>query len=138
MIILDTNVLSELLRPNPQPSVLSWMDGKPGSAMFVTAIARAEMLLGIRCMPEGRRRSDLEWAAREIFEVDFAGRVLNFDRDAADAFATLAAERRKAGRPISQADAMIAAITLSRGATLATRNVRDFVGCGINVVNPWD
>jgi predicted nucleic acid-binding protein len=137
VIVLDTNVLSELLRPNPEQAVLSWMDGKPGSAMFVTAIARAEMFLGIRSMPEGRRRSHLEWAAREIFEIDFFGRVLNFDRDAADAFATLAAERRRAGRPMSQADAMIAAIVLSRGAALATRNVRDFVDCGITVINPW-
>jgi predicted nucleic acid-binding protein len=106
--------------------------------MFVTAIARAEMFLGIRCMPEGRRRSDLEWATSEIFDIDFAGRVLNFDRDAADAYASLSANRRRARRPISQADAMIAAIALSRGATLATRNVRDFVDCGIDVVNPWD
>lgn len=137
MIVLDTNVLSEVLRLMPEPRVLSWLSSHPRPSLFTTAVTRGEVLYGVRLLPEGRRRQGLWSAALAIFDEDFAGQVLTFDSGAADAFADIAADRRSAGKPISQLDAMIAAIARSRGAVLATRNVRDFEGCGIAVVNPW-
>jgi predicted nucleic acid-binding protein len=106
-------------------------------ALFTSAITQAEILYGIAVLPEGKRRDALLAAARSALENHFRGRVLPFDGAAADAFAAIAADRREAGRPISQADAQIAAIAKSRGAALATRNVADFDGCGVSVLNPW-
>ena len=113
------------------------IDAIPAVTVFVSAITRAEILYGIALVPEGKRRDRLKQAAHTAFETFFRGRVLPFDSEAADAFALLAAGRRQAGRPISQADAQIAAIARSRGAELATRNVPDFAGCGVEVINPW-
>ena len=137
MILLDTNIVSELMKSAPEPSVLAWIDDMPAAIVFVSAITRAEILYGIALVPEGKRRDRLEQAAHTAFETYFRGRILPFDSEAADAFAPLAAGRRQAGRPISQADAQIAAIARSRGAELATRNVPDFEGCGVEIVNPW-
>jgi toxin FitB len=137
MIVLDTNVVSEVLRPAPEPRVLAWLEEQPASSVFTTAITQGEILYGIRLLPEGQRRRKLWDAAVAIFGDDFAGRVLSFDSEAAEAYAEIGASRRAAGRPISQFDATIAAITRSHGATLATRNAKDFEGCGIDVVNPW-
>ena len=137
MIVLDTNVLSELLRPAPEPRVLTWLANQPRASLFTTAVTQGEILYGIRLLPDGQRRRKLAEAVLAIFNEDFAGRVLSFDGDAAGAYAEIGTSRRAAGRPISQFDAMIAAMTRSRGATLATRNAKDFEGCGIDVVNPW-
>jgi predicted nucleic acid-binding protein len=137
MIVLDTNVVSELMKSAPEPSVLAWIDAMPAATVFVSAITRAEILYGIALVPEGKRRDRLEQAAHTAFETYFRGRILPFDSEAADAFAPLAAGRRQAGRPISQPDAQIAAIARSRGAELATRNVPDFEGCGVEIINPW-
>ena len=137
MILLDTNVVSEIMKAAPEPSVLSWIDGTPGAALFVSAITQAELLYGIALLPAGKRRDALAHAAGAAFASYFRGRILPFDSDAAEAFADIAAGRRQAGRPIAQADAQIAAIAKSRGAFLATRNVPDFAGCGVEVVNPW-
>jgi toxin FitB len=137
MIILDTNVLSELLRPVPEGRVMAWLDGQPRASLFTSAVTQGEILHGIRLLPEGQRRKKLWEAALAIFVEDFSGRVLSFDGDAANHYADIGASRRAAGRPISQFDAVIAAITRSRGANLATRNAKDFDGCGIEVVNPW-
>lgn len=137
MIVLDTNVLSELLRPAPNAAVLAWLADQPRAALFTTTVIRAEILYGVRLLPEGARKQALLGATRAIFDEDFAGQVLSFDSDAADAYAEIAASRRSAGKPISQFDAMIAAVARSRGASLATRNVKDFVGCGIEVIDPW-
>lgn len=137
MIVLDTNVLSETLRPQPDVRVLTWMAAQPGSALFTTTVTRGEVLYGVRLLPKGRRRDKLQYAVTAIFDEDFSGRTLVFDNHAADAYADIAAERKSAGHPISQFDAMIAAITRSRGAVLATRNVKDFSGCGIDLVDPW-
>ena len=137
MIVVDTNVLSEVLRPAPEPRVLAWLTTKPRSALFTTSITRAEILYGVRLMPEGRRRDALVEAVQAIFDEDFAGQVLSFDNDAADCYAEIAAGRRSAGRPISQFDAMIAAVARSRGATLASRNGKDFVDCGVTLIDPW-
>jgi predicted nucleic acid-binding protein len=116
---------------------MEWLGEQPRLSVFTTTITRAEILFGIRLMPEGARRDGLWSAATKIFDIDLDGQVLPFDSAAADEFAEISAARRAAGRPISQFDAQIAAITRSRGAKLATRNVADFEGCGFTVINPW-
>jgi toxin FitB len=137
MIVLDTNVLSETLRPIPDPQVMAWLAAQPRAALFTTAVTEAEILYGLRLLPEGTRKEALSIAIKAIFDEDFASTLLSFDSDAADQYAQIAVTRRNGGRPISQFDAMIAAITRSRGATLATRNVKDFVDCGIPIIDPW-
>ncbi len=137
MIVLDTNVISELMRREPDAAVMAWIGEQPIAGVFTTTLTQAEIFYGLALMPEGRRRDDLLAAARPMFEIDLAGRVLPFDTDAAAAYPEIAAGRKQAGRPISQIDAQIAAIVRSRGARLATRNVADFADCGITVVNPW-
>jgi predicted nucleic acid-binding protein len=137
MIVLDTNVLSEALRPVPEPSVLHWLANQPRSSLFTTTVTRGEVLYGIRVLTDGKRRRGLWDAAKKIFSEDLAGQVLSFDSDAADVYAEIAASRRMAGKPISQFDAMIVAMARSRGASLATRNVKDFEDCGVDLVNPW-
>lgn len=137
MTLLDTNVISELMRATPAPSVVNWVSARPSSRLFTSAVSEAEILYGVALLPTGRRRSRLQDVVRAIFSDDFVDRVLPFDRDAARAFAEIAAARRRAGRPIAQLDAQIAAIALSRGAALATRNTRDFEGCGVKLVDPW-
>ena len=137
MIVLDTNVLSEALRPSPDTSVLEWIAKQPRASLFTTTVTRGEMLYGIRLLSDGKRRRAVWDAAVKIFSDDFAGQVLSFDNDAADMYAEIAASRRNAGKPISQFDAMIVAMARSRGASLATRNVKDFDDCGVDVVNPW-
>ena len=137
MIILDTNVLSELMRPSPEPRVEAWLTAQPDTSVFISAITDAELRYGMATMPDGKRRNALTAELENMLTADFAGRILPFDSVAARAFAILASERRQKGRPISQADAQIAAIARSRGAVLATRNEPDFDDCGIEVINPW-
>jgi predicted nucleic acid-binding protein len=137
MIILDTNVLSELLRPVPETRVMVWLDAQPRASLFTSAVTQGEILYGIRLISEGQRRKKLWEAAIAIFAEDFLGRVLSFDGEAANHYADIGASRRAAGRPISQFDAVIAAITRSRGAILASHNAKDFEACDIAIVNPW-
>jgi len=137
MIVLDTNVLSELLRAIPEPAVVRWTARQPLDTLFTTTVTQAEMLYGVKLLPAGQRREQLEEAVATLFAEDFVGRVLPFDGDAAAAYARIAAERKRTGRPISQFDAQIAAIAQSRGSHLATRNVGDFEGCVLYIVNPW-
>lgn len=137
MIVLDTNVLSESWRPRPSPTVVAWMRVQPAAALFTTVITEAELLYGAALLPSGRRRHSLETEIGRTFSEDFAGRVLPFDSAAAREYARIMSGRRSAGRPISQADAQIAAIVCSRGAALATRNVADFADCGLDVISPW-
>ena len=137
MIVLDTNVVSEVLRPVPEPSVLDWLANQPRASLFTTTVTRGEILYGIRLLSDGKRRRGLWDAAKMIFDDDFADQVLGFDSDAADMYAEIAASRRAAGKPISQFDAMIVAMARSRGASLATRNAKDFEDCGVDVINPW-
>ncbi|MBC7604987.1 MAG: type II toxin-antitoxin system VapC family toxin [Ramlibacter sp.] len=137
MIVLDTNVLSELIRPTADPVVLRWLAAQVPGSLHTTAVTRAEMLYGARQLPTGKRQQQLLSSVSAMFDEDFGERVLPFDSDAADVYARIAAERKQAGKPISQFDAQIAAITFANGGALATRNVVDFKGCGIEVVNPW-
>ena len=138
MIVLDTNVLSESLRPLPSATVLRWLAAQTSSAVFTTSITQAEILYGVERLPAGRRRSRLNTAVERIFTEEFEGRILYFDEEAARAFAKVVTARETRGHPISQADAMIAAIARSRHASLATRDTADFEHCGIRLINPWD
>jgi predicted nucleic acid-binding protein len=137
MILLDTNVLSELMRPAPSSNVEEWLSAQPAAGTFISAITEAELRYGLALLPNGQRQKRLLAQAEAMLVEDFADRILPFDSAAAAAYATIAATRRLAGRPISQADAQIAAIAASRGATIATRNVTDFADCGVAVLDPW-
>jgi predicted nucleic acid-binding protein len=137
MLILDTNVLSELMRPVPDAQVLDWAQTKNRDEVYTTAINEAEILYGLELLPKGKKRDELMLAVEATFYRDMAGHILEFDSDAARTYAQIAASRRKRGRPISYSDAQIAAIVQSHGAMLATRDVSDFAECGIRTVNPW-
>jgi predicted nucleic acid-binding protein len=137
MIVLDTNVVSELMRRAPDPKVMAWLSTQPLAGVFTTTLTQAEVFYGLALLPEGRRRQGLLAAARGLFDEDLAGRVLPFDTDAARFYPDIAAARQRRGQPISQIDAQIAAIVRSRGARLVTRNVRDFADCGISIADPW-
>ena len=137
IVLLDTNILSELVRPAPAKQVENWLAGQPVASVFISAITEAELRYSAALLPAGSRRASLAAAIAALLEIDFAGRILPFDSAAAIAFAGIAAARRAAGRPISQADARIAAIARSRGAALATRNAPDFDLCGLEIINPW-
>lgn len=137
MIVLDTNVVSELMLDSPNPYVIDWVDGIPALDLFITAVTEAEIRTGIAVLPEGARRRNLAEAAERTLGLLFVRRILPFDSDAARAYADIAAARRAAGRPISQPDCQIAAIALSRGMAVATRNVRDFANTGVEAIDPW-
>jgi toxin FitB len=138
MLILDTNVLSEILRPAPSSGVIDWLESQSRSQLFTTTITQAEILYGVALLPKGARRDKLAVATRAIFDEDFDEKVLTFDSRAADFYATIAALRKSSGKPISQLDAMIAGIARAHRARLVTRNGRDFADCGIEIIDPWD
>ena len=136
MIVLDTTVVSELMRTTPSTEVVAWLRDQPAGSPLTTAVTVAEIRSGLERLPNGRRATDLRRIADETLGA-FAGQVLSFDLDAANRYGVLVAERERAGRPMSALDAQIAAICLSRGASLATRNVKDFAGTGVEVQDPW-
>jgi predicted nucleic acid-binding protein len=136
VIVLDTNVLSEVVRLSPSPKVVRWLVEQGPVSVSTTTITQAEMLYGLESLPAGKRRSVLQAALDKIFG-EFHGRILSFDEDAARFFAKIVAARDALGRPISQFDGMIAAIARSRHAALATRNTADFEHCGVRIVDPW-
>jgi toxin FitB len=135
MIILDTNVLSELMRPEPEAVVLQWMAAQT-DALYVTALSYAEILLGIDLLPQGQRRERLSEQVTAMFTEDFAGRILGFDGATAPAYAALVGARQRAGHRLNPVDGMIAAIAHVHGAAIATRD-GDFASCGIPLINPW-
>lgn len=137
MILLDTNVVSELIRPTPDSRVETWLSRQIASSIFLSAISEAELRYGVALLPMGRRRDRLPAEIENMLQEDFAGRLLPFDREAARAYAEIGVVRRAAGLPVHHADCQIAAIARSRNAGIATRNVKDFEGCGIAVINPW-
>lgn len=136
MIVVDTNVISEVMRPSPSRVVQDWMTTRSRERRCATAVTLAEIRYGIERLPAGRRRALLEAAAEEIF-VTFEARILAFDAAAAVHYASIASAREATGRPVEPFDAQIAAICRAHGAALATRNVKDFAGLGVDLIDPW-
>jgi toxin FitB len=137
VIVLDTNVVSELIRGEPERRVIKWLDSQAGFEQWLTAITVSELLYGVARLPIGRRRNAVSAAVNALIDDDFSRRVLSFDSDAARHYAAVVSNRERDGQPISVADAQIAAICRSTGSRLATRNVRDFEATGIDIVDPW-
>ena len=137
MIILDTNVLSALMRTSPDAAVVSWLDRQPADSIWVTSLTVFEVRFGLAVLPRGRKRLGLEAAFEKVLEEDLENRVLDFDAPAASAAARLAADRKNAGRSADLRDTLIAGIAQARRATVATRNTRHFEGLDVPVVDPW-
>ena len=140
MIVLDTNIISEMMKPpsGRSQAVFNWLAAQDGADFFVTSFTVAEIAFGLELLPEGKRKSELQKVADEVFDSAFRARVLAFDHAAAKAFARIAAQRVKAGLHVPGDDMKIAAIALVRRMSVATRNVGDFAASGIDVINPWD
>jgi hypothetical protein len=138
MIILDTNIVSELMRPAPERMVLQWFSSQAAEDLHVTAVTTAEILYGIELISSSRRRDVVRAAAEKMFGDVFADRILSFEDRAARAFSQIASSRRRQAKSMSGVDAQIAAIARVHGATLATRNTYVFEGCGVKLVNPWE
>jgi predicted nucleic acid-binding protein len=137
VILLDTNVVSELMRPEPSARVMGWSNARTPTALFLSAVSEAEVRRGVAILPEGRRRDALKAQVDVMIAMRFTGRIAPFDSAAAIHYADVVAPRRAARRPISEFDAQIAAIARSRGFALATRTVADFEGCGVPLIDPW-
>ena len=139
MIILDTNVLSALMRTTPEATVVTWLDRQPAESIWITSITlfEARLGVGVGLLPKGKRRGTLEAAFSRLLEDDLENRVLDFDAAAATEAATLAADRQRAGRPVDIRDTQIAGIALARHAVVATRNVRHFSDLKVSVADPW-
>lgn len=138
MIVLDTNVLSALMQKVPERPVVDWLDRQPAESIWITSITLFEGRLGLALLPNGRRRKTLEAAFEQLLVEDLEGRVLDFDRPAAEAAADLAAERQRTGRTVDIRDTQIAGIVLARRAKLATRNIKHFADLSVVVINPWE
>jgi len=136
--VLDTNVLSELMRPEPHAAVFDWVAAQPRAALYTTSLCRGEILAGIAIMPDGRRRAALAESAAAMFGEEFRGRILPFDAEAATAYAEFFAIRRKRGRPIETTDLIVAATAHAHDAAVVTRDTGGFEGCGLTLVNPWE
>jgi toxin FitB len=137
VIVLDTNVISELMRANPHPAVLTWVAAQPRATLYTTSINQTEILYGIAMLPAGRRRTALAAAAEAMFAEDLAGRVLPYDSAAAARYGEIVVARRRIGNPIEAFDALIAATVLTAGASVATRDTGGFDGCGLTLIDPW-
>lgn len=137
MILLDTNVLSELMRAAPDQKVVAWVDAQPASEFVICSITVAEILHGIARLPDGKRKQGLLEMATAMFEQDFAGSILPFDAQAAAHYAQMAADAERRGRPVDMADLQIAAIGQLHDAMIATRNTRHFEGLDVSLIDPW-
>jgi toxin FitB len=137
VIVLDTNVISEAMRPAPDATVMAWLRAQPLLEVATTAVSLAEIDYGLCRIPQGRRRKDLEAKLQTFLTRGFRDRMLPFDEAAARLYGSIVTIRQGMGRPIDAFDAMIAAIARSRAAAIATRNVADFEGCGVTVIDPW-
>ena len=138
MVIVDTNILAELMKESPAQAVLSWVNGQESSALFVTTITVGEIGYGLRIMPQGRRRSQLEQGFERFLADGFAGRILDFDEEAARQYGEVMGRRKEMGRPVGVQDGQIVSIARAKGYAVATRNVRDFVECGVEIINPFE
>ena len=137
MIVLDTNVVSEMMRPVPDAKAKQWLNAQATEELWLNSIVVAELLFGVVRMPEGARKQRLLQTSKEIIEQNFAGRILSFDLEAAAAYAEISARCMAKGRPIDMPDAQIAAICWVQDAQLATRNTKHFEGLGLKLINPW-
>jgi toxin FitB len=137
VIVLDTNVLSELMRSQPHQVVVAWVAAQPRATLYTTSVNKAEILYAIAALPEGQRRTALAVAAEAMFTEDLADRILPFDSVAAVHYAKIVTTRRRAGIPIEAFDAQVAATAVAFGADVATRDVTGFEGCGLTLINPW-
>ena len=138
MIILDTNVVSEPLKPRFDPAVEAWLDQQPAETLYLTATSLAELRTGVALMPAGKRKAGLDQALSELLTNIFAGRILAFDENAAETYAALVSRARRAGLALSVGDAQIAAIAKTHGFIVATRDTMPFVAAGVRVINPWE
>jgi predicted nucleic acid-binding protein len=138
VIVLDTNVLSALMKTAPDPAVVQWLDRQPAESMWITSITVFEIRTGIDLLAKGQRRNQLDEMFSDLLAYDLEGRVQAFDQSAAEAAGTIAAARQRQGLPVEIRDVQIAGIAASRHATVATRNVRHFEGTGVGLLNPWD
>ena len=140
MIVLDTNVISEIMKAPDQRSaaVYGWLATQDGEALYTTTISFGEIWFGFELLPEGKRKNEMQARALEVFEIGFRDRVLDYDKPAARLFARIAADRTKRGLHVSRMDMMIASIAAVRAMAVATRNQRDFADCGVTLINPWD
>jgi len=138
MIIVDTNVVAELMKGSPAPSVLSWVNDQETSELFLTTITIGEIGYGLEILPQGKRRLQLEQGFDRVIVEAFTGRILTFDEEAARQYGVVMGRRKRSGRPLSVMDGQIAAIARAKGCAVATRNVRDFVECGVEIINPFE
>ena len=138
MIVLDTNVVSEMMRLAPAPSVAAWLNDQDVSLLFLTAVTVGEIRYGMRVLPQGKRRRFLEEGFEKILARGFAGRILAFDEAAAHRYGEIMGRRKEIGRPLATLDGQIASIAWSNGCSVATRNVQDFMECGVEVINPFE
>ncbi len=138
MIILDTNVLSEPMKPNSNPAVQAWLDRQTAETLYLTATSLSELLVGIEILPDGKRKEGLDIALKELMAELFGSRILSFNQQAALAYAPLISRARSSGCLISVADGQIAAIAIVHGFTIATRDVAPFTAAGVPVINPWE
>jgi predicted nucleic acid-binding protein len=136
VIVLDTNVISEMMAPRQSPAVTAWFRSVRPSELWTTVVTKAELIFGVRGMPGGRRREEVERSMASFFS-EFDGRFLPFDDEACEPYAEILLNRRRIGRPVQLPDAQIAAIARAAGMAVATRNVYDFSDCGIDLINPW-
>ncbi|TFZ48399.1 type II toxin-antitoxin system VapC family toxin [Serratia proteamaculans] len=137
MIILDTNVISETLRPNPHYNVLTWLNEKDNDDLYLSAVVLAELFSGVACMPDGKRKREFRFKLAEAVQIRFDEQTLPFDTLCAMQYAELMGKNQRQGRLMSMADTQIAATCLNYGAALATRNTKDFIHCGIELIDPW-
>jgi hypothetical protein len=138
MIILDTNIVAEMMKDTPAPVVVAWLNDQPASALFLSTITIGEIVFGLRAMPQGRRRRQLEEGFERIVAEGFSGRILVFDEGAARHYGEIMGRRKEIGRPLGILDGQIASIARAKGYAVATRNVRDFVECGVEILNPFE
>lgn len=137
-ILLDTNVISETLKPEPEPTVAKWLHSIPIGRLFVSSITKAELLYGLALLPNGKRKETLATIIKEFLDNRIVNPIESFDEDDAVAYARISAHRRRIGHKIRELDAQIAAMAATRGLAVATRNVWDFEDCGVAIINPWE